>query len=134
MQHRFRSKDVASRTGHCVVCGPNTPIVSKGKDEWRCHTINTKRYGQRRTRKLEYGEGRVIPPDLIAAEYDRLFELQGGVCAVCKTSPHGKRLAVDHCHDTGRIRGLLCSNCNLGIGLLGDTAKALSLALDYLRR
>lgn len=50
-------------------------------------------------------------------EYDHLFAIQGGVCAICKKPcPSGKRLAVDHDHLTKRIRGLLCRSCNLGLG------------------
>ena len=45
-------------------------------------------------------------------EYERIFEYQGGVCAICEQRPVSKRLAVDHDHLTGEIRGLLCSRCN----------------------
>lgn len=46
-------------------------------------------------------------------EYDELFDGQGGVCAICGGSnPDGRRLAVDHDHETGEIRGLLCYRCN----------------------
>src|SRR6266404_1578474 len=51
-------------------------------------------------------------------EYDRLFELQLGGCAICKQISGGKRLAIDHDHDTGEIRGLLCVSCNTAIGKL----------------
>lgn len=46
-------------------------------------------------------------------EYDRLLQEQGGACAICAGScPTGRRLAVDHDHETGRVRGLLCATCN----------------------
>lgn len=45
-------------------------------------------------------------------DYERLLESQGGVCAICKTPPRSYRLAVDHCHDSGAVRGLLCVSCN----------------------
>lgn len=47
-----------------------------------------------------------------AAEYARLLALQGGKCAICRARPRSKRLAVDHSHITGSVRGLLCSRCN----------------------
>ena len=64
-----------------------------------------------------------------------MLAAQGGCCAICGTSDTGKRkaFAVDHNHDTGKIRGLLCSNCNTGIGNLRDNVELLERAIDYLR-
>ena len=67
-------------------------------------------------------------------EYDELFDSQGGVCAICEErEPQNKLLAVDHCHETGKIRGLLCSMCNTAIGKLKDDPNLLDRAADYLR-
>lgn len=80
--------------------------------------------------KSKYG----ITPE----QYDALLDAQQGVCAVCrrpetKHNQHGPcRLAVDHCHSTGRVRGLLCSECNTALGKLGDDPVRLRRALDYL--
>ena len=71
------------------------------------------------------------------AEYDEMFDEQNGRCGICGTEEAGskyKHFAVDHCHDSGAIRGLLCSNCNRGIGLLGDNLKDLSKAVLYLAK
>lgn len=68
------------------------------------------------------------------AEYDAMLAAQGGVCAICK-GPHrgvGKRLHVDHCHDTGKVRGLLCGNCNTFIGLAEHDPHRLRQAIAYL--
>jgi len=66
-------------------------------------------------------------------EYDNMLEDQGGCCAICKsTDPLGSRFVVDHNHDTGDVRGLLCKNCNTGIGLLKDSPEVLVSAVDYL--
>lgn len=65
-----------------------------------------------------------------------LFERQDGQCAICgkpESKNPGKRLAVDHCHVTGTIRGLLCDNCNRGLGLLGDSLPAVLRAVRYLQ-
>ena len=60
---------------------------------------------------------------------------QGGLCAICKVPPKAqKALAVDHCHGTGRVRGLLCDRCNMAIGLLDDSAERLGAAIAYLSR
>jgi hypothetical protein len=65
-------------------------------------------------------------------EYDSILTYQGGVCAGCGEPPHGIRLAVDHCHKTGRIRGLLCWLCNRAIGILRDKAQTASRLGAYL--
>lgn len=66
-------------------------------------------------------------------QYDELLTRQKGVCAVCARPPRGRLpLHVDHCHDTGRIRGLLCVGCNRAIGILGDTYEGVARAAAYL--
>jgi len=60
---------------------------------------------------------------------------QGGVCAICKRAPQdGKMLCVDHCHLTGAVRGLLCSNCNSALAFFREEPDALRAAIAYLRR
>lgn len=62
------------------------------------------------------------------SEWDQAFLRQGGRCAICKEE---RKLHVDHAHDTGQFRGLLCSPCNVGIGMLGDDPQRMSLAAQY---
>lgn len=72
------------------------------------------------------------------SEYSALYESQNGVCAICLNPETATRngvvraLAVDHCHKSGRVRGLLCSNCNTGIGKLKDDPKIIRRAAQYL--
>lgn len=68
-----------------------------------------------------------------AAEYERLFIESGGVCAICGGDNDGERLCVDHCHDTGTIRGLLCKKCNMGLGNFGDDPGLILRAAQYLK-
>ena len=68
---------------------------------------------------------------LTPEDYKRLFETQKGLCAVCKDS---EATHIDHCHKTGRVRGLLCHQCNAGIGLLRDSVNTLQAAIDYISK
>lgn len=78
--------------------------------------------------RVKYG----ITPE----KYNEMLENQGGVCAICKTKPQfdtrKKRLSIDHCHTTGKVRGLLCDACNRGIGMLKDDTSVLMNAINYL--
>jgi len=67
-------------------------------------------------------------------DYDAMLEKQGGCCAICKseTSKRNDYFMVDHDHETGAVRGLLCSPCNSAIGLLGDNISTLQNAINYL--
>lgn len=74
---------------------------------------------------------------LTPEDYDTMLESQSGTCAICSRTPDQeryKRLNVDHCHDTGKVRGLLCTPCNHAIGVLGDTVEHLRRAVAYLER
>jgi len=66
---------------------------------------------------------------LTEAERDELIASQGGTCCICLSAP---AVHVDHCHKTGRVRGVLCFNCNSGLGLLRDDPEAAYRAADYL--
>lgn len=65
-------------------------------------------------------------------EYSNMLKMQNGVCAICEQKESiNKNLSVDHCHETGKIRGLLCLKCNQGIGLLKHNVKWLRKAALY---
>jgi len=68
-------------------------------------------------------------------EYDRMYEQQGGRCAICPSTEPGGRwnhFAVDHDHETGAVRELLCNNCNTALGLMQDSPHLLRNAANYL--
>lgn len=67
-------------------------------------------------------------------QYNALLKNQNYSCGICHKhkSTFNKELAVDHCHTTGKVRGLLCDSCNKGLGLLGDSLQAVKSALNYL--
>lgn len=65
---------------------------------------------------------------------DELLAEQGGVCAICKTGTPPTKLGwvVDHCHSTGKVRGILCSPCNTLLGAARDNTQTLTNAIQYL--
>jgi hypothetical protein len=68
-------------------------------------------------------------------DYYQMLEDQGGGCAICKvTMPGGRKgkFAVDHNHDTGEVRGLLCGRCNRALGMFDDKVDVLKVAIRYL--
>jgi len=69
---------------------------------------------------------------LTIEQYDIILESQNGVCKICGGA-NPKRFAVDHDHKTGKIRGLLCSMCNGGLGLFRDNIDFLKKAIEYLK-
>jgi hypothetical protein len=95
------------------------------KQKWRDNPAN-----KLKTRELAL----LKKYNMTLANYDALLNGQNGVCALCSQPPNGRPLAVDHCHETGRIRGLLCTRCNNAIGLLGDDVAAMLRVIAYLER
>lgn len=80
-----------------------------------------------RSIKVTYG--------ITLAQYVALFHQQGGVCSLCQKmdTESGKPLFVDHDHATGKVRGLLCSTCNFGLGYFKDDVSMLERAIEYLK-
>lgn len=67
-------------------------------------------------------------------QYFNLNNKQGGLCRICNKDNGSKRLAVDHCHQTGRVRGLLCGKCNSGLGFFKDNIEIISKAINYIEK
>lgn len=78
-----------------------------------------------RTRLQRYG--------LTLEQYEAMFLAQDGKCAICRSpDPRGDHWHIDHDHDTGRVRGILCGHCNPGLGYFGDDPERLAAAIQYL--
>jgi hypothetical protein len=89
-----------------------------------------KEYGRRSILKKRYG--------ITADQYDKMIIDQNNGCAICGSTEMGgrgeaTRLAVDHNHKTGKVRGLLCTSCNNGLGRFKDDPELLVKAATYLR-
>lgn len=68
-------------------------------------------------------------------QFEAIFAAQGNKCALCKSEKSdGKNFVVDHCHKTGRIRGILCSYCNRALGMFKDSVDLLGTAIVYLSK
>lgn len=105
----------------CEEC--HTKLGQKSMQEWRSKNPKKAAYNRRRSLLVKY--------NLTPEEYTYLVMEQGGVCAVC--SQVSSPLYVDHDHNTGTVRGLLCQKCNSGIGFLGDSLEGLEKAVSYLK-
>lgn len=95
------------------------------RERARRYAAKTPRQSRDRLLRFRFGIG--------IEKYDALFAKQNGVCAICGgTSLTGRNLAVDHCHFTGAVRGLLCGPCNTALGLFRDRPDLLLAAVSYL--
>ncbi len=100
---------------------------------WKEHPEDRKRYNFAQRLKTAFG--------MTVDDYQQMLLAQGGKCAICSTIHWGNQKnnrplgpSVDHDHRTGRNRGLLCSHCNLTLGLLNDDPLIFEAAASYLRR
>ncbi len=116
----YKRKD--SKDGHNGVC---SKCIKKYRYKYR--------YSDKYKKStLDYGLRKKYNITLV--EYDVMFKEQGGVCKICGKKQLEKfhRLAVDHDHKTGKVRGLLCQACNGMLGLAKDDITTLSNAIKYL--
>lgn len=107
----------------CRACEAELARAYRAADKDRLAAIN-----RRSLLKTRYG--------MTERVFTMLLEAQDNRCAICGTDEPGGRgdgFVVDHCHSTGRIRGLLCSACNTGLGLFKDNAETLAKAIKYLK-
>lgn len=122
--HRLSEVDPSARTAICAECGP-VRVVRSGESGhgFRCGRAFQ---AQRKGRKRNHGRSGHGLTQREAREYK-----EGKACEICGARD---RLVVDHCHKTGVIRGVLCSNCNTAIGMLRDDVERLRAAIEYLSR
>lgn len=114
----------------------------KNRDMVRAHVrawnANNPGYNQRPDRKEKRSE--IVRKSLLKrrgltlAEYAAIALAQGGLCAICRGKPNVLGLVVDHCHASGRRRGLLCARCNSVLGFAKDSTDILRAAVEYLVR
>jgi len=103
------------------------PWSSEQKRKWRKDNMTSDLY---HAQNIKHGYG------LTKEQYNEMFVSQQGCCAICgrHQSSFKRRLHVDHCHTTNKIRGLLCASCNSALGKLQDSTDVLRSAISYLER
>lgn len=125
---------------HCKKCGETKPLtdfhVKRARKDGRSSTckscVNSHKRAydpdKNRDSKLRRAYG------ISLGDYKVMLEAQGGRCAICKGTEgaNGKLMAVDHCHTSGKVRGILCSHCNRGLGFFKDNIESLKAAIKYL--
>ncbi len=111
------------------------PYLTKAKKEVPGRRCATHHRARRKSTSEAAWERRMIATyGINAEEYRLILEYQGGVCYICRRANGArKRLSVDHCHETGRVRGLLCGPCNRDVvGHLRDEPEAFLRGYNYL--
>jgi len=141
LQHKLSNKNADTRTADCSVCGPGIKAnVRKRRGNYvefdclnrRNELRNSKDRRDSKNTQRAKSKGMLI--DCYRTTYDELFLKQDGKCGICERDLiTARRVHMDHDHATGSVRGLLCHNCNCGIGLLGDTKEAVLKAAAYLK-
>lgn len=120
----------SKRSGRCKPCATNASrewVKNNPERARRTKEIYRQRYAGSKINgyRLKYRYG------ITLEEHKKMFQAQGGKCAICEEifdkTPH-----VDHCHATGKVRGLLCDLCNRGVGYFTDSAVKLMAASKYI--
>lgn len=142
-RERDRQAAAAATEKKCTCCLLILPVDQFGmRDEGPqrrsyCRKCSNAKRAQHQLKQV-LGEFGLTPES-----YERMLKEQGHGCAICGTTEPGttgkrpgsnRRFAIDHCHTTGKARGLLCNKCNLGIGNFNDDIVRLEAAVAYLRK
>jgi hypothetical protein len=94
---------------------------------------NTSNHYASECKDCKYGRDLLKTFGISFADYNKLLHAQNGVCALCGKIDPGKRLVVDHNHETEEIRGLLCNRCNMALGVFENCIKDVIKITDYLK-
>jgi hypothetical protein len=126
----------------CTVCLEEKPLTDYYKNHGKCKRCFIKRQQEKYdpVKNREKQLRRMY--DIGLEDYDRMFIEQNGQCKLCgTTNPGGRQTGrgkvdvffVDHCHSTGKVRGLLCNTCNRAIGQVGEKIAFFENAILYLK-
>jgi hypothetical protein len=125
-----RNKEKGTHRTECKACMNKSRTKQPSFGKW--HKEN-----RDKIRKYNRQQGLLRNYGLSTEQYDALMNKQGCACAICGTTDFmgkGKTAHVDHCHETGAVRGLLCNLCNVGLGAFHDSVEKLRNAMKYLAK
>ena len=123
----FAIRETGSRKGHLVAHCKECNRIAQKERKARDQSVYDRIEWPSKLRRI-YG--------LEIEDYHRMLEQQDHGCAICGTKDPGSRCRnfhVDHCHETGKVRGLLCHKCNRALGLFDDNIQRLENAANYLK-
>ncbi len=118
-------KSKSTKSGYRGICKDcfNAYYRKRRVEKWDLVRSYEKKFHFQRRLKHEY--------NITEQEFNKLKQEQNSKCAICFNE---EKLVIDHCHTNGNVRGLLCSKCNIGLGMFKDDKQRLQNALDYLRK
>jgi hypothetical protein len=128
----------------CGKCGEQKPLSDFGKNRAKKCGINTKckkcvtqqsieSYRRNPNTKRRYTLMRQY--GITLEDFEAMKESQKGCCAICnKPFKNSVDTCIDHCHNTGKVRGLLCNHCNRAIGLFKESQESMQNAITYLNK
>jgi hypothetical protein len=134
--------DLEKRVGTCAVCGPDTPLWAKKQSyghSWACgkKRREKKKLHQRKRQKTPSGRRRERLQRiyrLTPEQVESMITEQGDVCWICRRLfGMDLRPQIDHCHESGAVRGILCGDCNTGLGRFKDNIELMTRAIEYLQ-
>ena len=133
--HANRDRELVRRREYYDKNKEKLNSYSKEYQEINKDRISTQRKLYTATHRRELKHIRLIRSYGISIEeYDRMFQRQKGKCAICKAEQGNKILCIDHDHSTGKVRQLLCSECNLVLGKVKDSIPTLKQMITYIRK
>jgi len=104
----------------CKICS------NEASNQWKKDNKEKNQISRQKSKlKRKYG--------MTLEQYEAMVEEQKGVCYICKSENPNRKLSVDHCHKTGKIRKLLCDKCNMTLGLINDSQELLKQFIFYLK-
>ena len=129
--HEFTPDNIYLYKGSriCIICNRDRSIKWASANKELHNSHYRKWYGTRKEYVRNYHY--VKKYGITLKEYNALYSAQNGLCAICKTKY--EKLLIDHCHITGKIRGLLCDSCNVGLGRFNDNVNLVEAAFLYLK-
>lgn len=114
-----------------VRCGHDSRYAGDGLCQ-ACYSREHRRKNPEKRRRWAH-RAKIAVYGLTEEAYDALYKAQEGRCAICRDELlESRRIHIDHNHQTGKVRGLLCSGCNRALGMLGDSVAGVRRALEYL--